>query len=95
MCSLSLTFLLIQLFGQMSPQSSMFDTDIVGSPSTPSIWSTQPSDIRKSSEGSPKVVSVNSNGNQVPSIREHNLLQGGLFKTVEELERHLLQPQHV
>ena len=91
MFSLSFNFLLIQLFGQMSPQSSMFDTDIVGSPSTPSIWSTQPSDIRKSSEGSPKVVSVNSNGNQVPSIREHNLLQEGLFKTVEELERHLLQ----
>lgn len=75
----------------MSPQSSIFNTDIVGSPSTPSIWSTQPSDIRKSSEGSPKVVSVISNGNQVPPIREHNLLQEGLFKTVEELERHLLQ----
>lgn len=76
----------------MSPQSSIFDTDIVGSPSTPSIWSTQPSDIRKSTEDSPKVKSQISNGNQVSHVSERNLnLQEGLFKTVEELERHLLQ----
>ncbi len=76
----------------MSPQSSIFDTDIVGSPSTPSIWSTQPSDIRKSSDSSPKVVSAMPNGNSIQQpIAEHNLLQEGLFKTVEELERHLLQ----
>lgn len=75
----------------MSPQSSIFDTDIVGSPSTPSIWSTQPSDIRKAAEDSPKVKPVISNGNTIPPVSERNLLQEGLFKTVEELERHLLQ----
>ena len=76
----------------MSPQSSIFDTDIVGSPSTPSIWSAQPLDIRKSSESSPKVISVIPNGKSVQSVGEqHNLLQE--FKTVEELERHLLHQQ--
>ncbi|KAK4024961.1 protein PAT1 homolog 1 [Daphnia magna] len=85
-----------KLFGQMSPQSSIFDTDIVGSPSTPSIWSTLPSDIRKSSEESPKVIPVIPNGNPIPSMGNHNLLHEGLFKTVEELERHLLhQPKRL
>lgn len=75
----------------MSPSSSMFDTDIVGSPSTPSIWSTLPSDIKKSKEESPKVMRTIPNGNLISSMGNHHLLQEGLFKTVEELERHLLQ----
>lgn len=77
------------MFGQLSPaQSSIFDTDIVGSPSTPSIWSTQLTDIKKNT-GSPKIIPGVPNGNSVSSTQEQNLHKG-LFNTVEELERHLL-----
>lgn len=90
--------MVMQLFGQMSPQSTLFGSDVVGSPSTPSIWSTQLSDIRNSSEvRQMNSASTYTNGNQMPSVNEHNRhMQDQLFKTVEELERHLLkQPKRL
>ena len=80
----------------MSPSSSIFDSDVVGSPSTTSIWSTQPSDIRKPSmkEEPPRIIPANSISNGSISMPQpvHGIIPQG-FKTVEELERDLLQRQ--
>ena len=73
----------------MSP-SSIFDSDIVGSPSTPSIWSTQPSDIRHPIKENTKIISSNISEGHVPHVG-HNLLQNSLFKTVADFERDLLK----
>ena len=78
-----------KLFERMSPPCSLFDSDIVGSPSTPSIWSTQPSDIRHHIKESPRNIQTT-----VPK-QNAGLMQNGLYKTVADLERDLLnQPKH-
>jgi len=83
-----------KLFERMSPPSSLFDSDIVGSPSTPSIWSTQPSDIRHHIKESPQrnIQTTIPKQNASPA----GLMQSnGLYKTVADLERDLLnQPKH-
>lgn len=77
----------------MSPPSSLFDSDIVGSPSTPSIWSTQPSEIRHHLKETPRSTPTNVPHTNAPP-GSHNLHQNGLFKTVADLERDLLnQPK--
>lgn len=98
-------FSLSQLFGRTSPPSSLFDSDAVGSPSRPSIWSAQLSDIRKTSAQTKipsQELSISSpaNGNSSDAASHHpnitNLMQQhkkSLFKTVEDLERDFLQNQ--
>ena len=88
-------FSIQQLFERMSPPSSLFDSDIVGSPSTPSIWSTQPSDIRHHIKESPQrnIQTTIPKQNASPAGLMQN---NGLYKTVADLERDLLnQPKHL
>jgi len=78
----------------MSPPSSLFDSDIVGSPSTPSIWSTQPSEIRHHLKDTHRNTPTNIPTTHAPPGSSHNLQQNGFYKTVADLERDLLhQPK--
>lgn len=78
-----------QLFGILSSQSCLFDTD-VGSPSRPSIWSAQPSDIRPKEVPTSSSTTNNNEPNSLgapASLMHHK----AVFRTVEELERDLMK----
>ena len=82
-----------KLFEIMSPPSSLIDSDIVYSPLTPSIWSTQPSEIEHHLKETSRSTPTNIPNTNLPPGSHHlhqNSLINNSIRSFEEIEAELI-----